>query len=139
MGQRDRAETLLIQLSGRFSNEPAILAQIESLMDEPEGLEARVKAKELNKSGIKLFERGELIQAIESFQAALKFTPRHAALNLNLAQVALKLHKDSGEAHFLKQAKEALMQIQHIPEQHQQYKRLKHLNKQIATLESSTA
>lgn len=139
MGQRDRAESLLIQLSGRFSNEPAILAQIESLMDEPEGLEARVKAKELNKAGIKLFEKGELTQAIESFRSALKFTPRHAALNLNLAQVAIKLYKDTGEADYFNQAKEALMQIQHIPAQHQQYKRLNHLNKQVAALEASTA
>lgn len=139
MGQRDRAEKLLIELSGRFASEPAILAQIESLMDEPEGLEARVKAKELNKAGIKLFEQGQLTQAVESFRAALSFTPRHAALNLNLAQVALKLYKDTGEAHYLEVAKQALQQIQHIPAQHQQYKRLNHLRKQIATLEASAA
>lgn len=137
MGQRDRAEALLVELSARFANEPAILAQIESLMDEPEGLESRVKAKELNKSGIQLFEQNQLTEAVESFRAALGFTPRHAALNLNLAQVALKLYRDTGSAQYLDLAKERLHQIQHIPEQHQQYKRLSHLKKQIETLEAS--
>lgn len=137
VGQRDRAEILLISLSARFANDPAILAQIESLLDEPEGLEARIKAKALNKAGIKLFEQGHLTEAIESFRSAISHTPRHAALNLNLAQVAFKLYRETNDTHFLELANEALHQIQHIPAQHQQYKRLNHLKKQITALDSS--
>ncbi len=131
LGHRQRAEELLIEMSARYAKQADILSQIESLMDEPEGVEARVRAKELNRSGITLFEQGRLEEAVDAFRAALNHTPRHAALNLNLVQVALKLFKDSQQHEHLKIARDALDQVRHIPTQHQQYKRLHHLIAQV--------
>jgi tetratricopeptide (TPR) repeat protein len=136
LGHRERAEKMLIELSARYAEDPVIMAQVESLLDEPEGMEARIRAKELNRSGIQLFEQGQHREALDAFRAAIAFTPRHAALNLNLVQVALKLFKETGDADYLATANDALAQIRHIPSQHQQYKRMNHLIKQVGRLEN---
>ncbi len=134
LDNHERAENLLLQLSKRFENDSAILAKIESLMDEPEGITSRIKAKELNKQGISEFEKGKLDAAIESFKDALTYTPKHAALNLNLVQVAIKAYKHTSDPALLESAHECLDRLSHIPEQHHQFNRLKHFRKVLAKL-----
>tara|TARA_R110001592_G_scaffold135779_1_gene352237 strand:+ start:2602 stop:4170 length:1569 start_codon:yes stop_codon:yes gene_type:complete len=138
MNQPARAEKLLINLAKKFEDDTEILGQIESLLDEPESLIARKHAKELNKNGIKLFEQGELKAAIESIESALSYTPKHAALNLNLVQVLLKHYEKFRLDNDITKAKDCLKQIEHIPEQHNQYKRMKYLIKTINQLENTT-
>ena len=134
MGDPDRAEQILLKLSKRFADDPKVLSRIESLMDEPEGLEARIKAKELNRQGIQEFEKGALQKAIDAFNAALTHTPKHAALNLNLIQVAVKLYKSQPDTKLLDLASECLNRLSHIPEQHHQYNRLNHFRKVVSKL-----
>jgi len=134
MGQPDRAESLLIELAKRYEGENEIISRIESLMDEPESLIARKQAKELNKNGIKLFEQGELEAAVKAFESALSFTPKHAALNLNIVQVLTKLYKETKNSDFLASAQISIDRIKHIPEQHNQFKRMNHLNKIVHKL-----
>lgn len=136
--QEARAEALLIKLSQQFSDRPDILVKIETLMDEPESLAKRIKAKEFNKSGISLFEQNNLDGAVDSFSKALELTPKHAALNLNLAQVLLKQYKQEKNEQALTLAKTALERISHIPEQHHQFKRLQHLKTKLNKVASST-
>ncbi|KZZ45652.1 hypothetical protein A3758_17990 [Oleiphilus sp. HI0118] len=126
-GKQDEAQSLLIDLSQRFESDPSALAKIEAVLDEPEPLEIRVKAKSLNKTGIQLFETGHLQEAIESFTAAAALTPKHAALNLNLAQVALRLHQQDSDANALSIVEQCVDRIEHIPRQHKQYRRLQHI------------
>lgn len=139
IGHSARAEGILKELSRRFANDPEILSRIESLMDEPEGLKERIKAKEFNKNGISLVEQNKLTDAIEAFKSAIEYTPKHAALNLNLAQVSIKQFKDSHNDQDLRYAAEALERIDHIPEQHNQYKRLQHLKGKLAKLQQTTS
>jgi len=134
LGQQDRAEKLLIDLAGKFENQAEIIARIEELLDEPEGIKERKQAQELNKSGITAFEQGKMDDAIEAFESALIFTPKHAALNLNIVQVISKHYKENSDPTLLKKAKQYLKRIQHIPKQHNQYKRMKHFNKVIGKL-----
>lgn len=138
MNQPARAEKLLIALAKKFEYDSSVLQQIESLMDEPESLIARKQAKELNKSGIKLFEKGELQLAVDSIESALTFTPKHAALNLNLVQVLIKLYESTQDEMALSKAKDCLKCIEHIPEQHNQFKRMSFLNKTLAKLTNKT-
>ena len=126
-GKVDESENILINLSKRFAEDPEALAKIESVLDEPEPLEVKIKAKGLNKSGISLFESGRLEEAIEAFNSAIALTPKHAALNLNLAQVAIKLYQEDKDASKLRLADQSLERIKHIPEQHKQYRRLQHI------------
>jgi len=135
MKQPERSEKLLISLSKRFADNPDIISKIESLLDEPEGLKARKQAKKLNKTGISLFEQGKLSEAIESFHAARALTPKHAALNLNIVQVIIKQFKKTPDKQLLIEAQASLERIKHIPEQHNQFKRLNHLQDVINKLE----
>lgn len=140
MKQADRAEKLLIKLAKRFEHDSEILTQIENLLDEPESLKARKQAKELNKAGIRAFEQGNLDTAINSIESALTHTPKHAALNLNLVQVLLKQFEATLNTECIEKAERCLKRIEHIPEQHNQYKRMKFLIKSInkATQQQTT-
>lgn len=127
MKQAERAEKLLLSLAKRFADNPSIISKIGTLLDEPEGLKARKQAKKLNKTGIAFFEQGKLSEAIESFHAARSLTPKHAALNLNIVQVIIKQYKKIPAEQLLIEAQSSLEHIKHIPEQHNQFKRLNHL------------
>jgi tetratricopeptide (TPR) repeat protein len=126
-GKQDEAQRLLIDLSQRFEGDPGALSKIEAVLDEPEPLEVRVRAKSLNRTGIQLFETGRLEEAIESFTSAAALTPRHAALNLNLAQVALRLHQQDPNSSTLNIVEQCIERIEHIPKQHKQFRRLQHI------------
>jgi tetratricopeptide (TPR) repeat protein len=132
VGDLDKAEQILIDLSQRFEDNPDALAQIEALMDEPESLETRIKAKGYNKTGIQLFEQGNLDEAIAAFGSAVQLTPKHAALNLNLAQVALRKFQNKNDTETLEIAQQCLERIKHIPKQHKQYRRLQHIKNSLA-------
>ena len=138
LGQEERAETLLVELSNRFHSDAEIHAKIEALMDEPEDLETRLKAKELNKQAIRCVDEGRMEDAISSFESALTLTPKHAALNLNFVQVLIKRYKNKPEPAQLNKANTALERIKHIPEQHNQFKRLEHFTKLTATLAANS-
>ena len=137
--QTEKAEMLLIDLSKRFKDNKAVLSKIEALMDEPEDLETRLKAKDLNKQAISSVDAGQMDAAIEAFKAALDLTPKHAALILNFVQVLIKHFKDTELPELLETASSALNRLKHIPEQHHQYKRLQHFKKLIAKLSTEQA
>jgi len=138
LNETERAEKMLHKLAQRFDGDKNIISSIEELLDEPVSLSQKIKARELNKKGITLFEEGQLEQAIETFKKALIETPKHPALNLNLVQVALKSMKQQASAQaniaFLE---ETLDHVKHIPTQHRQYKRFITLSKKVADLKSS--
>jgi len=134
LGQHDRAEKILIGLANKFEDESDIISKVQELLDEPESLKERKKAQEFNKSGITAFEKDDLSEAIKAFEAALEHTPKHAALNLNIIQVITKFYKKSQDPKLLIIANESLERIQHIPKQHNQFKRMEHLKKVINKL-----
>lgn len=135
--QERKAIDLLVRLAAEHYDNAALLQRIENLMDEPEDLQTRLKAKDLNHAAIKCVERGELAEAIKFFSQALALTPKHAALNLNLIQVVVKHCKTTGDNQHLKLAQQALERLAHIPEQHHQYKRLMHFKDLVTQLNNS--
>ena len=140
LNQSERAEKLLIDLAKKYAEDADIISQIETLLDEPESIISRKHAKELNKKGIKLFEQNQLEASIEAIESALSYTPKHAALNLNLVQVLLKHYETKPDKNTLLKALSCLKNIEHIPEQHNQYKRMKFLANTInKILNPSTA
>lgn len=135
LDETERAEKVLHQLAQRFEDDQKIISNIEELLDEPVSLRSKIKARALNKKGITFFEEGQLEKAIETFKEALKETPKHPALNLNLVQVALKSMKKEGTAKAnLPFLKDTLDHVKHIPSQHRQYKRFVTLSKKVALL-----
>ena len=135
LDETERAEKVLHQLAQRFEDDAKIINRIEELLDEPVSLRQKIKARELNKKGITLFEEGQLEKAIETFKEALKETPKHPALNLNLVQVALKFMEKQGTARAnLPFLESTLDHVKHIPSQHRQYKRFVTLSKKVSLL-----
>lgn len=141
IGDELRAEAILSEMAARFAGHQAIIEQIELLLDEPVNVQEKVKAREFNRQGIQLFEKGDLLTAIDAFETALEYTPKHPALNLNLIQTLIKsMETAEGTKHeCVQKAKQALQRISHIPEQHRQYKRMLYLEKTIARLEQEPA
>ena len=135
MGETEEAEGLLSSLAAAEQDNASMIKSINELIDEPVGLQAKVRARKLNKTGIKSFESGDLEAAIESFNEALECTPKHPALNLNIVQVTLKMIETQGAlGQLVSRCKECLENVAHIPEQHAQYKRYQFLQKKVAAL-----
>lgn len=135
MGEESEAEQLLSDLAQTHEGNQKVLSNIEELLDEPVSLQKKAKARKLNKEGIGAFEAGELNKAIEVFEEALKQTPKHPSLNLNMVQVMLKLIENQrGNPELLRKCKACLDNVKHIPTQHRQYKRYAFLLKKVQGL-----
>lgn len=124
----DEAKQLLSTLSVRCATDQTLLQQIENLLDEPVGVQQKLKARALNRDGIRAFEEHKLDEAIRIFSEALAIVPDHAALNLNLCQVLIKKYQGTEDNELLKRAKERIDRLQMLPEQHRQYRRLMSLS-----------
>ncbi|MGO1233528.1 MAG: tetratricopeptide repeat protein [Marinobacter sp.] len=135
MGEDQKAKDLLGQLATQFENEPDVLQKIEGLLDEPVGFRQKIKARGLNREGIKAFEQGDLDTAITTFENALAIVPDHAALNLNLVQVLLKKsEQETNKADLLNACRKRLARLESLPEQHRQYRRYIALSQKLKGL-----
>lgn len=135
IGQESQAEELLSNLASKFGTDKSIMNEIEELLDEPVSLQNKIKARSLNKNGIKAFEDGDLEAAILVFDEALAVTPKHPALNLNIVQVMLKqIKQQGGNPQLVRKCINCLDNVQHIPSQHRQHKRYMHLRKKVDAL-----
>ena len=133
--ETQQAQQLLRDLSTRCAGNPEILAKIEEMMDEPVGLKDKIRAREFNRIAIRAYEQGNHIEATKQFQEALRITPNHTSLNLNLTQVLMKrIEAGDSDTTLLSQCQAALRRIGHIPEQHRQYKRFVHFDKKVEEL-----
>lgn len=135
LGQDKEAKLLLGEMSERFSDNPDILQKIESLLDEPVGFRQKIKARSLNRDGIKAFEAGNLEEAAETFTRALEIVPDHAALNLNLIQVLLKEYDSNSENRdLLRRCHACLDRLTGLPPQHRQHRRYVALQRKLEGL-----
>ncbi|WP_250656402.1 tetratricopeptide repeat-containing response regulator [Alkalimarinus coralli] len=135
MNKEDDAELVLAQISAIHGNNPDVLKKIEALRDEPVSWQNRAKAAELNKVGIHHVDSGNHREAIEVFQDALTYSPKHPALNLNMTQVLMKLipsEQDSSES--IKLCQQCLDRVSHIKEDHKQFKRYQFLKGKLEQL-----
>lgn len=123
-GHEEQARTYLSRLAQDHSHNSELLQRIEALLDEPVGFRQKLKARSLNHDGIKAFEAGDLETAVQTFTEALQVVPNHAAVNLNLVQVLLKLRESgAGTRDTLTQCRDSLQRLEGLPEQHRQYRR----------------
>lgn len=135
LGRHEDAKDLLSQLAQRFESEPAVLQEIEALLDEPVGFKQKLQARALNREGIKAFEAGQLDAAAAAFQQALDIVPGHAALNLNLVQVRMKqMAEGKRNPQLIAESQRCLAALDSLPEQHRQYRRLQTLRKKLDSL-----
>ena len=137
LGRDQEARDLLGELASRFEDDSDIIQQIESLLDEPVGYRQKIKARGLNRDGIKAFEEGDLDSAITTFEQALEIVPDHAALNLNLVQVLLKKCEQQprdARAELIDSCRQRMKRLESLPEQHRQYRRYQALSQKLKGL-----
>lgn len=138
-GRNGEAEQLLAVLAQNFEQDPEVIEQIENLLDEPVGLQQRLEARNLNREGIKAFEKGGLSEAAEFFEQALDVVPNHAALNLNLTQIRMKQISEGDPSilgqQAISQCKRCLEALSRLPPQHRQYRRYLALKRKLEHLQ----
>lgn len=135
LGHDGEAKTLLGKLSQQFSENPAAVRKIESLLDEPVSFHTKVKARRLNRDGIAAFESGNLKKAEDVFTRALEMIPNHPALNLNQVQVLMKEYETSpGNKGLTDRCQFHLNRLVDLPEQHGQYRRYLALQRKLKAL-----
>lgn len=131
----DEAKALLGALAEQFGEEPASLRKIESLLDEPVSFRTKVKARHLNRDGIKAFESGDLKEAATIFTKALEMVPDHPALNLNQVQVLMKEYEgNTCNKDLLERCQQHLSHLTGLPVQHGQYRRYLALQRKLKAL-----
>ena len=122
------AEFVISQLRLMHGEQSSLMACIDDIRDEPVGMAARQKAAGLNKQGIELADRGDLRGASKVFSEAIEYSPRHPALNLNLAQVLLKvLASDPANRADQEACEQCFQRIDHLKPDHKQFRRLQYL------------
>lgn len=138
VGQNREAEQLLGTLAQKFEGQNDIIEQIESLIDEPVGLQQRLQARTQNREGIQAYEKGALGEAARHFEQALEVVPNHAALNLNLIQIRMK-QLDSKDTtinphHAVAQCRRCMDVLENLPPQHRQYRRYQAMKRKVENL-----
>ncbi len=126
------AEFVLSQLTLIHNHDKELLRRIEEIREEPVSYAARQKAAELNKQGIQLADGGNLRGAVEAFLEATDYSPRHPALNLNLAQVLLKLvNEEPGDTQLRILCEACFERVAHLKPDHKQFPRLQHIKRKF--------
>jgi len=131
LGKQEQAEQLLEQAADIAGDDKELITDIYDQLSKGVTSESRERAAQMNKKGIKLYAEDRVGQAAEELRAAIPLTPRHISLNLNLAQVLLKLHKQSPAPKLLKETEQCLHKVRHIPKHHKEFKRYQYLVRQF--------
>lgn len=128
-GDTSRAEQLLESAADRVDKDPDLIAEIYEQLNQDISLEQRKKASVKNKEGIQHYAKNDFEKATAVLHQAIKLTPRHISLNLNLIQVLLKLYAKSKDKAHLSEVEQLLTKIRHIPEDHKEHRRYQYLKK----------
>ena len=131
LGQKDESQELLVKITSDANLSTNAMREAQSLIDEPEDLVVKKKARNFNKNAIALADSENYQEAIQSFLSAIALTPQHAALNLNFAQVCLDQYHKQQEEQLLNNVEEALRRLEHLPPSHHQFKRLRYVYKKF--------
>ena len=135
-GKEFEAEALLMKLVKENKDKHALVAEINTFMDEPVSNAKKAQAKKINGEGLILYKQQQYQPALDKFEEALTYSPKHPGLNMNLIQSALKLIEDKGkDAPLLEKCLNAIGRIRHITDQHKQYQRYQSLKQHVARYE----
>jgi len=137
LGKTEDAENLLEQAADLAHGDEELVSSIYKQLNTDVTSKNRKEAASINKQGIKLYSEGEIEQSAINLRKAVPLTPRHISLNLNLAQVLLKLHKTTNDVNLLSEANLYLDKVRHTPKHHREYKRYEFLINQLDTRQKS--
>jgi len=131
LGKSHDAEVLLEQAADLAEGNDELVSSIYDQLNFEVTNENKKQAAQMNKQGIKLYTEGSIEHAANTLREALPLTPRHISLNLNLAQVLLRLCKTNKDSALLKEVGDYLHKVRHTPKHHKEFKRYEYLLKQF--------
>lgn len=133
LGKDNDADIRLEQAADLADGNDVLVASIYDQLNIDISDKNKKQAATINKQGIKLYSDGMIELAAENLRKAVPLTPRHISLNLNLAQVLLKLYKTTKDADILDEADRYLNKVRHTPKHHREYKRYAFLVRKLST------
>lgn len=137
LGEEEKAEQFLERAADLAKEDSELVEGIYDQLNQGIGTETRKRAALINKQGIKLYNEKKIKEAAAELKLALPLTPRHISLNLNLAQVLLRLYKRTADASLLKEVDGYLHRVRHIPRHHKEYLRYQYLVDRRASMEEA--
>jgi tetratricopeptide (TPR) repeat protein len=127
LGEEAEAERLLELAADLLNKDSELMSDIYDQLNQRIGTETRKRAALINKQGIKLYYEKKTLDAANELRKALPLTPRHISLNLNLAQVLIKLYRRTRDPELIKEINQRFHRVRHIPRHHKEYKRYHYL------------
>lgn len=130
-------DQLIEDLKSKVELNAKTTQKIQKLQDEPISAYAREKAADLNKKGMESYEKKEYDSALQKFDEALQFSPRHAGLVLNYVQCSMHLMGDGEvEGAQLKRCLEIVDRLSYLPKKHPQFERYRLLRERLILMEN---
>lgn len=127
LGEHAEAERLLEKAADLASKDSDLMSDIYDQLNQGIGTETRKRAALINKQGIKYYYDKKILDAANELRKALPLTPRHISLNLNLAQVLIKLYRKTKDPELIKEIHQRFHRVRHIPRHHKEFKRYHYL------------
>ena len=138
-GHKEKATTLLAQLADQYKDNPEICAKLDKITDEPVSKIGKLDVIKANKEGIKMFDDGNYLEAVQCFLKATKNFPKHVGLRLNIIQSFIfQIKKASVNLDILEQCEKHLAVVKNIQNDHPQYKRYKSISKTLDLIIKNT-
>ena len=138
-GHKEKATTLLAQLAEQYKDNPEICAKLDKITDEPVSKIGKLDVIKANKEGIKMFDDGNYLEAVQCFLKATKNFPKHVGLRLNIIQSFIfQIKKASVNLDILEQCEKHLAVVKNIQNDHPQYKRYKSISKTLDLIIKNT-
>ena len=135
----EEAQQVLKKLAIDHQGDKRVQMAVTEMLDEPFSYKKKVRARNLNKRGIQLVEKGDFSEAIATFKSALTETPKHPGLNLNLVHTLMKLSPQNPlSLEEVELCQQCIERVKHINEDHRQYKRFINLMKKVEKLTVTT-
>jgi len=137
--QGEEAQQVLNNLAQDYQGDKQVQMAVTDMLEDSFNYKKKVRARNLNKRGIELAEKGDFSDAITTFESALIETPKHPGLNLNLVQTLLKVfHQAPPSIEDIELCRLCIQRVKHINEDHKQYKRFMNLMKKVNKLTSTS-
>lgn len=115
LGQKDKAATVLRTCAEMYGDDPKVMASVAEQTDDPAILAAGTQAQELNKQGIRLYQKQQFPEALTAFRQARALQPRNISFALNTAQSLLRLLLAKADPALKDECTDCLEQVRSMP------------------------
>lgn len=134
LGHGENADALLSTCVEMYGDDPGVMQRIAKQTEDPAILSRGKEAVELNRQGVRCYQKGQLEQALELFRQAWRLQPKNISLALNTAQSLLRLAGNAPNPALREECQNCLDQVKMIPSGDHRYERYQLLRRKALNL-----